>query len=91
MAIGLVAHKGRIVFSDAFGEGSPGVPARIDTIVRLDSLTKPLTAAAIMSLADAGKLTLNDPVSKYLPEFSDLSVERDGEIRHALVVSQFEI
>ncbi len=85
MAIGLVAYKGEVVFSDSVGEASPGAPATVETIVRLDSLTKPLTAAAVLSLADAGKLSLNDPVSKFLPEFSTLTVDRDGEVQAASV------
>jgi len=44
-------------------------PMRRDTIFRIASMTKPITALAIMQLVEAGKVDVNDPVEKYLPEF----------------------
>lgn len=55
-----------------------------DTIYRIYSMTKPVTAAAVMILVDDGKLSLSDPVTRFLPEFETLAVyagEENGEIR----------
>lgn len=46
-----------------------GIDLKPDAIFRIASMTKPITSAAIMMLVDAGKVNLDDPVSKYLPEF----------------------
>lgn len=54
-----------------------------DTIYRLYSMTKPVTAAAVMCLVDDGSLDLADPVARFAPEFSDLKVlvsAKDGEL-----------
>jgi CubicO group peptidase (beta-lactamase class C family) len=60
------------------------LPIRRDTLFRIFSMTKPVTAAAVMTLVDAGELRLDDPVVNYIPEFADLQVFdglKDGEIR----------
>ena len=45
-----------------------------DTIFALHSMTKPITSLAAMMLIDAGKLSLSDPVAKYIPAFADVKV-----------------
>ncbi len=56
-------------------------PMATDSMFWIASMTKPITAAALMILVDEGKITLDDPVSKYVPEFNDLWViaSREGE------------
>ncbi len=49
-------------------------PINKDTIFRIFSMTKPIISVAAMSLLEDGKLALNDPVSKYIPEFANLQV-----------------
>ncbi|MGB6973053.1 MAG: exo-beta-N-acetylmuramidase NamZ domain-containing protein [Terracidiphilus sp.] len=73
-AVVIVGHNGRIVYRRAFGMRSL-VPSReemtLGTIFDMASLTKPLiTATAVMQLYQKGKLSVNDPVVKYLPEFA---------------------
>src|SRR3989442_191748 len=72
-AIALVARGGRILRHEAFGlrdiEGQ--LPFTTNTLCWIASITKPVTVAAAMTLVDAGKLALNDPVEKYLPEFRE--------------------
>jgi len=68
--IALIARDDKIVYSEAFGEAAPGVSMPKDAIVRLASITKPLTATAVMILFERGQLQLTDPVEKYLPEFA---------------------
>lgn len=54
-------------------------PVTADTMFRLASMTKPVTAAAILSARDQGLLSLYDPVSKYLPAFDELWLGKRGE------------
>ena len=68
-AVGLVAKGGRITFLEASGSvgGGPSMP--VDAIVRLASLTKPVTAAAVLMLVEDGKHRLSDPVDRWFPGF----------------------
>ncbi|MDP7574236.1 MAG: serine hydrolase [Phycisphaerales bacterium] len=71
-----VTRNGDVTFLDAFGSYSPDseTPLGIDAVVRIYSMTKPITSLAAMILAEEGKLSLDDPVSKYIPEFADVKV-----------------
>ncbi len=71
-AITAVARNGKIVHFEAMGsmDTERNKPMQSDTIFRLYSMTKPVTGTAIMMLVDEGKLSLQDPVSKYIPEFA---------------------
>ena len=72
-AVVVLGHGGHVVFRRAYGMRSlepTQEPMTPDTIFDMASLTKPLaTAVAIMQLYEQGKIGLNDPVAKYLPEF----------------------
>src|SRR5260221_6248827 len=80
----LVRH-GKIVEFDAYGRKSiaTGSPVTKDTIFRMYSQTKPLTGVAMMMLYEEGKWGLDDPVSKFIPEFANLKVftglDKDGK------------
>ena len=67
-ASGLIARNGKVVFKETWGEYKP------DTIVRMYSMTKAVTGVAAMMLYEEGRFNLNDPVSKYLPEFAKMRV-----------------
>lgn len=75
----LVARHGKIVQRDAYGyqDLENQVPIAQDTIFRIFSMTKPITGVAMMMLYEEGKFTLDDPVEKYIPEFSNLVVAKD--------------
>jgi len=77
----MVARKGKVVHLNAEGNFSVDnkKPLQTDTLFRIYSMTKPITAVAAMILYEEGKFHLNDPVSKYIPEFSDLKILKDGE------------
>lgn len=83
-ASALVLHKGREIYCGSFGyaDAEKGIPMKRDTIIRLFSMTKPVTAAAVMLLAERGELDVWDPVSKYLPCFREMKVwdEEKGEL-----------
>jgi CubicO group peptidase (beta-lactamase class C family) len=67
----VVAHFGDIVYELAagFAEREPRKPMRLNTIFRLASLTKPIVSAGVLALVDQAKLSLDDPVTKRIPEF----------------------
>ena len=73
-AVTLVAGNGQIASFEAVGfqDIEKKIPMRKNTLFRIASLTKPFAAAAIMMLSEEGKLQLNDPVEKYLPEFHNM-------------------
>ena len=75
-AVAVVARKGRIAYFESVGQLDPvgGAPMSKDAIFRLYSMTKPFTSVAAMMLVEQGKLTLADPVSKYLPQLGKLEV-----------------
>ena len=61
-----------------------GAPVRPDSVFRIASMTKSFTAMAILQLRDAGKLSLDDPVEKYLPELRRLEYPTDDSPRITL-------
>ncbi len=71
-ASGLIARNGKVVFKETWGEYKP------DTIVRMYSMTKAVTGVAAMMLYEEGRFNLNDPVSKYLPEFAKMRLGRES-------------
>ncbi len=70
-AVTLVGNKDRILSLETVGSRSlaPKAPMPKDAVFKIASMTKPITAMGIMILADEGKLSVDDPVEKYLPEF----------------------
>lgn len=72
----LVARHGKVVHFEAIGSRhiGNGLPMEKDTIFRLYSQSKPVTAVAVMILFEEGHFLLTEPVAKYLPEFADLRV-----------------
>ena len=82
-AIAMVARSGEIVWLGTAGEMAPGIPMRDDAILPLASVGKMFTATAAMILVERGVISLDDPVSTYIPEFADVMVgvtDEDGEI-----------
>ncbi len=67
-----IVQNGRIVYVAAFGHArlSPPLPASPDMHYAIGSISKQFTVAAVMLLAQEGKLSIDDPVSKYLPELT---------------------
>jgi CubicO group peptidase (beta-lactamase class C family) len=75
-AVVLIQQHGRPVYLKCFGvqDVQTRIPMTSDTIFALHSMTKPITSVAAMMLIDAGKLSLADPVSNFIPGFSDAKV-----------------
>jgi CubicO group peptidase (beta-lactamase class C family) len=72
----LIFEKGKEVYFNAFGYADREANVRMDrnTLVRIFSMTKPVTGVALMTLYEKGAFQLDDPLSKYLPEFTDMKV-----------------
>jgi CubicO group peptidase (beta-lactamase class C family) len=72
----LLARHGKLVHSNSFGKKDISKPEPIqrDSIFRIYSMTKPVTGVAMMMLYEEGKWRLDDPVSRYIPEFAKLQV-----------------
>src|ERR1700688_1119937 len=75
-AIVLIQHHGQSVYFKCFGKRDveKGTPMTADAIFPIHSVTKTITSVAAMMLVDRGKISLNDPVSKYIPSFAGMKV-----------------
>lgn len=75
-----VLRRGQIAYSRATGlaDIARGTAFAADTIVRIYSMTKPLTSTAIMMLYEEGRFQLDDPISRFLPAFSTMRVAAGG-------------
>jgi CubicO group peptidase (beta-lactamase class C family) len=88
--VSLVTTRDKVVHLGANGwaDLAAKVPMRTDSIFWIASMTKPITATAVMMMQEETKLSVDDPVSKYLPELADLKTP-DGKpakitLRHLL-------
>src|SRR4051794_14607913 len=75
-AVVTIARAGRVGYAEAFGfrDREAQAPMTADAIFRVASMTKPMTSAAAMMLAEEGRLEIAAPVVNYIPEFADLTV-----------------
>ena len=101
-AVTMVVHKGRVVHHKAFGwrDMENQVPCQADDIFRIASQTKAISVVALMTLFEEGRFQIDEPIKKYIPEFSNPQVlvsydkqtgkyttrpaKRDITIRHLL-------
>ena len=86
-AVTLVLRDGQPVYQQAFGWADREAGRRMtpDAIFRIASQTKALTSVAIMMLVEQGKLTLNDPVSRFIPTFGQTTVAVRADAGRAIV------
>ena len=90
-AVLLIQQHGHPVYFESFGlrDVARQQPMTADTIFRLYSMSKPITSVAAMMLVDDGRLALDDPLAKYIPDFADVKVgveQRDNSGKPALVL-----
>ena len=80
-AVLLIARRGKIAYFEALGHLDPQHPTSMpkDAIFRIYSMSKPITSVAAMILFEEGKLTLEQPVAQYLPQFAKLQVAADNK------------
>lgn len=74
--VALIARNGKIVFYNAYGmaDNTSGKAMEKDAIFRIASQTKAITSTAVMILWEEGKFKLDDPISKYIPEFGEAQI-----------------
>ncbi|NQX89862.1 MAG: beta-lactamase family protein [Halioglobus sp.] len=79
-SITLVARRGQICYLDVRGyrDIERNLPMTEDTILRIYSMTKPITSVAMMTLHEQGLFSLDDPVHRFIPEWKELSVWKAG-------------
>ncbi|WP_375771350.1 beta-lactamase family protein [Archangium gephyra] len=82
----LLAKDGKVLFEKAYGEASKDfhVANRTDTKFNLGSMNKMFTAVAIAQLAERGKLSFEDPLAKFLPEFPTKEAAQKIKLKHLL-------
>ena len=75
-AVAIICRNGKIVYQKAFGsaDNSTGRAMKTDDIFRIASMSKAVTSTAVMMLWEEGLFQLDDPISKYIPEFKNPSV-----------------
>lgn len=88
----LVTRRGRTVHSSVYGQRDleAGLPVAPDTLWRIYSMTKPITAVVAMSLYERGAFSLNDELSRYLPEFAAMQVLVGGNAEQPRTVPATE-
>ena len=75
-----VMRRGELAYAETYGKADVerNKPMRPDTIVRIYSMTKPLTSTAIMMLYEEGRFQLDEPISKFIPAFKSPRVYAGG-------------
>src|SRR5579864_7127141 len=71
--VALITDRNGVIYQGAFGvaDVSTGRPLKQDALFRIASMTKPVTSLALMQLVEQGKIGLDDPAEKYLPELAN--------------------
>jgi len=92
-AVALVLKDGETIYERAFGWADREANRRMttDAIFRIASQSKALTSVAVMSLVEEGKISLNDPVSKFIPEFDHTTVAVRSDTGRAIVPARRRI
>ena len=71
-----IARKGRLVYYEAFGytDKAAATPMTTDAVFHIASMTKPMVTAGALMLYEEGRVLMDDPISKYLPQFANMQV-----------------
>src|SRR5271169_5976756 len=74
--VALITDRKGVLYENAFGvaDVATGRPLKTDALFRIASMTKPITSTALMQLVEQGKIGLDDPAEKYLPELKNPNV-----------------
>ena len=78
---GMVYQDGKLIYNKSYGlrDRESGDSMKGNELYFIQSMTKPIVSVALMTLYEEGKFQLDDPISKYLPEFSNLQVVNDPQ------------
>src|SRR5688572_31140870 len=90
-AVTMVARRDGIAHLEATGHADPEAkkPLKKDAIFWIASMTKPVTGAAVMMMLEEGKLSVEDPVSKFIPELGNLKMA-DGKLARVTLRHMFD-
>ncbi len=74
--VAMATDRQRVIYQGAFGVADVGTrrPMTLDTVFRIASMTKPVTSLAVMRLVEQGRLSLDDPAERHLPQLANLEV-----------------
>ncbi|MGB5273822.1 MAG: serine hydrolase domain-containing protein [Flavobacteriaceae bacterium] len=88
----LVFEKDKEVYYNAFGQADREAqkPMSRNTIVQIYSMTKPITGVALMTLYEQGKFDLDDPISKYAPEFTNMQVYKGVDAKGKMILEALD-
>jgi CubicO group peptidase (beta-lactamase class C family) len=88
----LIFEKDKEVYYNAFGHADreAQTPMSRNTIVQIYSMTKPITGVALMTLYEQGKFDLDDPISKYAPEFANMQVYKGVDAKGKLILAPLD-
>lgn len=80
--VAMVARRGKVAYRESYGmmDIEAQIPMQFDAIFRIASMTKPIVSVAAMMLYEEGRFQLDDPVSKFIPEFKGLQVYGAGTV-----------
>ncbi len=88
-AVMMIARNSSVVYSKAIGKSGIGEQEmKVDDIFRLASMTKPIVSTALMILLEEGKCLLEDPVSKYIPEFKNTMIIKEVNAKDSTFTSE---
>lgn len=88
-AVAMVARKGKVIYSKTLGtSGINRQDMKADDVFRLASMTKPIVTTAIMILVEEGKCVLEDPISKYIPEFKNPVILKEVNLADSTFTSE---
>lgn len=89
-AVTLIARNGKVVDQHTYGyqDLASKTPMKMDSIFRIFSMTKGITSVCILQLYEEGKLDLNDPVSKFIPEMAQMKVYAGGTTENPVLEDQ---
>src|SRR3954471_12410397 len=75
-AVLMIVRNGKVAYFESVGMLDPETkaPMRKDAIFRIYSMSKPITSVAVMMFAEQGRITLDEPIAKYIPAFEEMKV-----------------
>ncbi|MBX3444170.1 MAG: beta-lactamase family protein [Planctomyces sp.] len=86
--VALVAQNGTVIHQSAIGSANleESRPMTADAMFWIASMTKPMTASAVMILEEEGRLSIDDPVSKHIPSFANLKLSDGSPVKETLLI-----
>lgn len=84
----LVKQSGDVIYNDFFGSDGRGREINDKTLFRLASMTKPITAIAILKQVERGLVSLDDPLDKFIPEYSEMEIGKLDDNKNVIITGK---